>query len=106
MGLFDPPTKNIFKRVPQEARSALGVVQAFAEERIPREVGPTKHACLVAMAMATWVNGMHAHRPLAISTWNLLSIQTGFKNCARIVGSEAALLQPVLMDVRSRTSSG
>lgn len=59
MGLFDPPTKSIAKRVPISAQIGLSAVQTYAESRVFDYHPPVIKAAMVAIVMASWVN-VHA----------------------------------------------
>lgn len=99
MGLFDPPTVSIIKRVPREVIPALAAIQAYAEEEIPDVLGRTVKPCVVAMVMAVWVTMHNQYGSFTLSSWNAASVMTTYKNCARIAGEAATLAKDVIADL-------
>ena len=88
MGLFDPPTASIMKRMPPEVRMSLANVQAYAEDAIPSHLGRTKHVACVAMVMGAWVNAHNRFGTISIRAKDARYIQAMYENCARIARSD------------------
>lgn len=88
MGLFDPPSTSIMKRVPKEVVPVLASIQALAEAEVPEEIGKKKKGCVVAMVMAAWVSAHRSRGSFSMTECNALSVITTYKNCERIAGRD------------------
>lgn len=102
MGLFDPPTKSIIKRVPRDWIPQLSSIQVFAEDQIPDELGATKKSALVAMVLGAWVSNHVRYGSMEMASWDLASTETMANNCARVAGEYVPMALQVISELFER----
>lgn len=96
MGLFDPPTTSIARRLPVSVQPYIHEVQHFAENHISAAMAPTQRAASVAMVMGAWANAHARFGTFEISQRDLLYIQKIYENCARVAGPNTYLALAVI----------
>lgn len=88
MGLFDPPSVGIRKRVPSAAHPQFDPLRSLTENAVPAHLSRTQVGLVVGFVMAAWVLSEHRRGKLPLDIAAGTYISNMGLNCARMLGSE------------------
>jgi hypothetical protein len=88
MGLFDPPSIGIRKRVPSAAHPQFDQLRSLTDDAVPAHLSRTQIGLVVGFVMAAWALSEHRRGKLPLDKSAGTYISNMGLNCARMLGSE------------------
>lgn len=91
MGLFDPPSVSIARRVPMSAQSSLAVVQQFAELHVSPSVGHTQRTNIIGMVISAWVMTHARSGTFDMIPRDFQAVEQTYRACERTLASNSVM---------------
>lgn len=91
MGLFDPPSVSIARRVPMSAQSSLAVIQQFTELHVSPSVGHAARANIIGMVIRAWVMAHARSGTFDMLPHDFDAVKRTYESCSLVLKSRSVI---------------